>query len=170
MTVGVQIVIRRVLYNLCIFNNLLDLCLVNMVVTCCSLVAVTVSPVQITLSQIGCSSHLVGTSCLTRTSLRQVLIGKLEVVDDVLHDFVMRALRGRFDGRVVHTFCDERNLIPHLLQLVIEVGTQETSLGLILLVLSSFLDTIRCFNGTVAARNGTVKLVPKFVEFTTVWL
>ena len=58
------------------------------------LIAVAVGPVQVALGQVGGSSHLVGAACGAGISLGQIVVGILEIVDDVLHNFVVRALRG----------------------------------------------------------------------------
>ena len=55
-----------------------------MVVTSCSLIAVAVCPVQVALGEIGSSSYLVSASCGAGSCLGQILIGKLEIVDDLV--------------------------------------------------------------------------------------
>ena len=141
-----------------------------MAVTGVGLIAVTVSPVQVALGEIGSGGNLVSATCSAGSSLSQILVGKLEVVDDLLHDLVVRTLGASLDVGIRHTFGDERHLIPHLLQLVIEVGTEESYLGHELFVGGSAVCTGQRLDGTVAARDGAVELIPQFVELTTVGL
>ena len=82
----------------------------------------------------------------------------------------MRTLWSSLDSGIVHTFSDERHFIPHLLQLVIEMGTQKTSLSLQLLDISSLLHILHGFQSTVATGDSTIELIPQLVEFTTVGL
>ena len=98
VSVGVEIAVVGVLHHLGVLQHLLYLLLVNVVIAGGGLVAVAVGPVEIALGQIGGSSHLVGTAGVQLAGLvgfdvGQMLVGKLEVVDDVLHDGVVRALR-----------------------------------------------------------------------------
>ena len=106
----------------------------------------------------------------TRICLGQVLVCILEVIDDQLHDLVVRTLRTGLDGSIVHALDDERHLVPHLLQLIIEMGTQEAGLGSQLFDGRSLFGIDHRLQGAVATRDGTIELIPQFVELTAVWL
>ena len=54
-----------------------------MAITGCGLIAVTICPVQVALGEIGSGSYLVSTTCRAGSSLSQILVGILEVVDNL---------------------------------------------------------------------------------------
>ena len=139
-----------------------------MAVSCCSLIAVTVSPIQVALGKIGSGSNLVSASRGAWSCLWQILICILEIIDNLLHDLIMAALRACLNIGIAHTFGNERHLIPHLLQLVIEVCTQELHFCQQLSI--GCFHLINGLNSTVAAGNGTVELIPQLIELTAVRL
>ena len=118
-------------------------------VACRGLIAVTVCPVQITLSQVGSSGHFMCTSCGARSCLGQILVGILEVVNDDLHDLVVRTLTTSLDGCIVHALGNERHLVPHLLQFIIEMCTEEAHLSSELPVSSSIFGFVQRLDGAV---------------------
>ena len=101
-----------------------------MSITCSCLIAITISAGEVALGKVRSSGDLVGTTHLILG--RQHIVGKLEVIDDLLEELVVSELVVAYllvSHLLGHCLIDPRNLVEQGEELPVEMSTQETHLA-----------------------------------------
>ena len=165
-----EVAILGLLYHSSILDDFLYVLLVDVADAGIGLIAVAPGQGQIALGEVGSSGDLVGASALALCS-RQHVVGKLEVGNDLLHQFLVGELviRRLLLGVVLIDFLvDPGHLVPELDEFEVEVSTEETHLTLADAggLGTKFLLTIlsQRYQCTVAAADRAVEVIPEFVH------
>ena len=165
-----QIAVARVFHLVGVFDHFLHILLVDVAHAGGGLVAVAPGHRQIALGQIGRSGNLVGATAFA-LPCGQHVVGELEVVDDFLHQLLVGELvvaRLLLGVVFIDFLVDPRHLIPHLHQLEIEVGAQESHLALtnLLQLGTEFLvaEVLERHQCAVATRNAAIEVIPLLVH------
>ena len=170
VAVVLQIAVLRVLHVVGVFEHLLHVLRIDVAHAVGGLVAVAPGHRQIALGQIGRSGNLVGATAFALLCGQHV-VGELEVVDDFLHQLLVGELvvaRLLLGVVFIDFLVDPRHLIPHLHQLEIEVGAQESHLALtnLLQLGTEFLvaEVLERHQCAVATRDAAIEVIPLLVH------